>query len=264
MMHIKARGPKHPHLHLPVLPPFSFCIFRTESWWKERLQSVDECWEVLRHTYWVSHAMNEAIYHKEAQDCDQQWQEPYGLLLTLTPPPSPDHASLRVMEVQYQLPPQYHQGPIDQGAPRHQHYGWCCHWEPRGHMKINLPIFKDEDKKDAITYSKLALGYNGVSSRRVPKLHHPPLHDLLTYKITWGSWWRAWLLTSLWMVWSLCWMSTTTMSRLWMPWTRSLSNYKWLIRKWCQIGGMPLKAPPNPCGPHSQKGSSPDQVAELK
>ena len=27
-----------------------------------------------------------------------------------------------------------------------------CHREPRGHMKINLPVFKDEDKKDAITY----------------------------------------------------------------------------------------------------------------
>ena len=27
-----------------------------------------------------------------------------------------------------------------------------CHREPGGHMKINLPIFKDEDAKDAITY----------------------------------------------------------------------------------------------------------------
>ena len=24
--------------------------------------------------------------------------------------------------------------------------------EPEGHMKINLPVFKDEDKKDAVTY----------------------------------------------------------------------------------------------------------------
>ena len=32
----------------------------------------------------------------------------------------------------------------------------CCGqhpcWEPGGHMKINLPVFKDEDTKDAITY----------------------------------------------------------------------------------------------------------------
>ena len=30
-------------------------------------------------------------------------------------------------------------------------YNQCCK-EPGGHMKINLPVFKDEDKKDAITY----------------------------------------------------------------------------------------------------------------
>ena len=26
------------------------------------------------------------------------------------------------------------------------------HWEDRAHMKINLPVFKDEDAKDAVTY----------------------------------------------------------------------------------------------------------------
>ena len=34
---------------------------------------------------------------------------------------------------------------------------WCPrwgrqHWEDGGHMKINLPVFKDEDAKDAVTY----------------------------------------------------------------------------------------------------------------
>ena len=27
-----------------------------------------------------------------------------------------------------------------------------AHWEPRGNMKINLPVFKVEDTKDAVTY----------------------------------------------------------------------------------------------------------------
>ena len=31
------------------------------------------------------------------------------------------------------------------------HHGWC-HQEPGGQMKINLPIFKDENKKDAVAY----------------------------------------------------------------------------------------------------------------
>ena len=31
------------------------------------------------------------------------------------------------------------------------HHGWH-HREAGDHMKINLPVFKDEDKKDAIIY----------------------------------------------------------------------------------------------------------------
>ena len=37
------------------------------------------------------------------------------------------------------------------GSSRHSHHG-ICHREPGGHMKINLPVFKDEDMKDAIAY----------------------------------------------------------------------------------------------------------------
>ena len=38
------------------------------------------------------------------------------------------------------------------GGSRHPHHGWQPHRETGGHMKINLPVFKDEDTKDAITY----------------------------------------------------------------------------------------------------------------
>ena len=38
------------------------------------------------------------------------------------------------------------------GGCRYPCHGWWPHREPRGHMKINLPVFKDEDTKDAITY----------------------------------------------------------------------------------------------------------------
>ena len=38
------------------------------------------------------------------------------------------------------------------GGSRHPHYGcWSCR-ETGDHMKINLPVFKDKDTKDAITY----------------------------------------------------------------------------------------------------------------
>ena len=38
------------------------------------------------------------------------------------------------------------------GGSRYSHSGRWHHRESRGHMKINLPVFKDEDTKDTITY----------------------------------------------------------------------------------------------------------------
>ena len=39
------------------------------------------------------------------------------------------------------------------GGSRHSNHGQChCQGNSGGHMKINLPVFKDEDMKDAITY----------------------------------------------------------------------------------------------------------------
>ena len=38
------------------------------------------------------------------------------------------------------------------GGSRHLHCGWHPHRELGGHMKINLPVFKDEDTKDAVMY----------------------------------------------------------------------------------------------------------------
>ena len=38
------------------------------------------------------------------------------------------------------------------GGLRHPHHGWQPCREQGGHMKINLPVFKDEDTEDTITY----------------------------------------------------------------------------------------------------------------
>ena len=38
------------------------------------------------------------------------------------------------------------------GGSRHPHHGQYPHGEPGGHVKINLPVFKDEDTKDTIAY----------------------------------------------------------------------------------------------------------------
>ena len=41
-----------------------------------------------------------------------------------------------------------------------QHPQWCG--EARAHMKINLPIFKDKDAKDAVTYPELEVGFDCI------------------------------------------------------------------------------------------------------
>ena len=52
----------------------------------------------------------------------------------------------------------------------------------------------------------------------------------IPYKVIWGSWWGVQGQTSPWMMSSPYWMSTTTMSRLWMLWIRNSFSYEW-VRK---------------------------------
>ena len=51
-------------------------------------------------------------------------------------------------------------------------------------MKINLSVLKDEDTKDTITYQKLVLGLNNVSSCCVPGLHPCPLHHTFLTRLS--------------------------------------------------------------------------------
>ena len=98
---------------------------------------------------------------------------------------------------------------------RCQHCGWH-HWELTGYMKISLPIFKDEDKKDAITYQSWHWDIMVYHQARCLDCNCLPM-SFVSYRATQRSWWGAQALTSLWRAWSLCWISTTTMSRPWMP-----------------------------------------------
>ena len=49
-------------------------------------------------------------------------------------------------------------------------------------MKINLPVFKDEDTKDAVTY-QVVLGLDSLSLHWMPGLHPSPhtIHSLQGY-----------------------------------------------------------------------------------
>ena len=68
-------------------------------------------------------------------------------------PPLLQIMASKVIEAQYPLHLQYHGSRCSRRGSRHQE---------ETHMKINLPIFKDEDAKDAVTYQKLEMGLDSV------------------------------------------------------------------------------------------------------
>ena len=73
------------------------------------------------------------------------------------PLPTPDHVGLRATGTCYQWLPQYHPDPIDPDGSQHSQRG-RQHQEDRACMKINFPVFKDEDSKDAVNLSDLDAG----------------------------------------------------------------------------------------------------------
>ena len=143
---VEARGPGCPHSHLPALPPFSFHN-QDGPPQEERLQSGDECLEEPRHTC-------QALHHewgwvlKHGWDSGQKQWDPWGAP-TLTPSPSLDCGfknDRSSVSTSSSVSSRFDKS----GGSKHQHHGWCCQ-EPEGHMKIYLPVFKDDDKKDTVT-----------------------------------------------------------------------------------------------------------------
>ena len=94
---------------------------------------------------------------------------------------------------------------------RHSHQGQWPHREPGGYMKINLPVFKDQDTKAAVTYQSwcwdLTMYHHG-GAEIAPFF----LMLLIPYKVTQGNWWGVW-------GWTLPWM---TSSPYWMRWVKKI------------------------------------------
>ena len=85
------------------------------------------------------------------------------------------------------------------GGSRHPCHGqWPCR-EPGGHIKINLPVLKDEDTKDAVTYQIWCLDLTVYHHAGCQDCTLFPMSSLL-YKVTWQRWWGVWGWTSCWMM----------------------------------------------------------------
>ena len=241
--HIKPGGPGHLSSIPPASTPFNFSN-QGLSLWPASLPTAAAWWEVPRHG-------PRPGYQEWCQTPQQGWDWDCvrsrlgGNELWATPPPlplpSPDHGfesdqgsastsswvSLRSKTL---------------GGSRHPCHGQQPHQESRGHMKINLPVFKDEDTKDTITYQSWQWD--------LTMYHHAWCQDctllpmlFVPCKVTQVSWWEVQGQTSPWMMYSLYWMSTITMSRPWMLWIRSSFSYAWVKKRQYQTGGVPVKTP---------------------
>ena len=118
------------------------------SHWEQRPQSTDD---QVRKPICIH--QESAYKHDQAsqhgKDHNQSQQDPWNAL-TQMPSPSPDcgfesHQSSMSTSSLVSLHSTRSRGHW------HTYCGWHCR-ESGGHKKINLPVFKDEDKKDAITY----------------------------------------------------------------------------------------------------------------
>ena len=86
---------------------------------------------------------------KCSQDCGERWWDPWAAPIP-TPLHSLDHG-FKSDGTLVSTSSSVSSRSDRSGGSRNQLCGQCCQ-QPRWHMKINLPGFKDEDKKDTITY----------------------------------------------------------------------------------------------------------------
>ena len=146
--HIKPRGPSHPCSILPASTPFNFHN-QDLSPWPANMPIAAELWEVPRLGLHPAH-QEWGWVPWQGWDLNQRQQELW-VTPTHLPSLSSDHGfesdrssastSSSVASMSERS-----------GGSRCPHHGqWPCR-ETRGHMKINLLVFKDKDTKDAVTY----------------------------------------------------------------------------------------------------------------
>ena len=177
---IIARGPGHPHSHLPVILPLWFHC-RDESPLEERFHSANKLIEEPGCICQPSHHDRGRVQQCSHSHGHQQW-DPW----VVQPPtwsPSPDDrfksgrgsvsTSSSVSSRSNRL-----------GGSMLWHHGQCCR-ELGGPLKINRPVFKDEDTKWCSHIWKLALGFDSVSPCWVLRSHPSPLCHLLPKRFPW-------------------------------------------------------------------------------
>ena len=136
---VKVRGPGHPHVNLPAQQPFRFDCLRGPPIKDASGDGGSDC-QPSPHWPW------------RGWDCNRHWRDQR--------PPSPQFPSPSLdHEFESNRSSLLMASLMSSGSDRSdrsQHSQWgIWHQEDRAHMKINLPVFKDEDAKDTVTYQSL-------------------------------------------------------------------------------------------------------------
>ena len=132
---VKARGPRCPHMNLLAPQPFWFNTIRTSS---QKDVSGDCGSDYQRSPHWPS----------RGQECNRRWrdQRPQSPRF---PSPSPDCGFKNNRSSLSMMSSMLSRSDLSDRS-RHSRRGWQHQEETC--MKINLPIFKHKDTKDAVTY----------------------------------------------------------------------------------------------------------------
>ena len=228
--HIEPRGPGRPPSIPPASTPFNFC-HQDLSPWPPNVPVAAEWLKVPRLGLHPAHQEQGCVPHwGQDRDRDQRWElwvaTPQSPLLSSDHGFESDRSSASTSSSVTSMSER-------SGDSRYQCCGQWPHRETGGHMKINLPVFKDEDTKDAITYQSwcwdltiyhhagcwdctlLALCHPLPArlTRRAGKEFRDGCHiGQCTYHIGW----------------------TLTMLKLWMPWIRSSFSKGWVKKRQCQ------------------------------
>ena len=132
---VKARGPGHPHVNLLTQQPFRFDHSRHSPRKDTSRDASSDCQTL-------------PCQLSRGWDCNRHWRD-HRQPPTWLPSPSPDcgfknDSSLLMALLMSSMSDR------SEGSQHSQH--GRQHREDGAHMKINLPVFEDEDAKDAVTY----------------------------------------------------------------------------------------------------------------
>ena len=132
---VKVRGPGCPCVNLLAQQPFQFNPLRSSP---PKDASGDCSSNYPLSPYWPSRGQEHNRHRR-----DQRPQSPQF------PSPSPDHGFKSDRSSLLAMSSMVSRSDWSDGS---RHSRWGRQHQKEAHMKINLPIFKDEDAKDAVTY----------------------------------------------------------------------------------------------------------------